>query len=53
MLPIQVGKTFVRLEKDFEQHVAFLRDLPSLAELIYSTPIVDNFLQVKMNILNN
>jgi hypothetical protein len=43
--PGKIGKTFVRLERDFEQHVAFLRELPSIIKLIEDEPVIDNFLQ--------
>ena len=49
--PGKVGQTFVRLERDFEQHVGFLRELPSLLKFIDENPAIENFFQVSLSVL--
>lgn len=44
--PGKVGQTFVRLERDFDHHVNFYRELPHVLEIIESQPAVRDFLQV-------
>ena len=44
--PGKVGQTFVRLERDFEHHVAFCRELPYLMKMIEEEKAVKDFLQV-------
>jgi hypothetical protein len=44
--PGKVGHTFLRLERDFENHVYFLRELPNTLKLIAENKEVGNYLQV-------
>ncbi|KAH7723691.1 muscle M-line assembly protein unc-89 [Aphelenchoides avenae] len=44
--PGKVGQTFVRLERDFDHHVNFYRELPHVLETIESQPAIRDFLQV-------
>ncbi|KHJ75518.1 hypothetical protein OESDEN_24866, partial [Oesophagostomum dentatum] len=41
--PGKVGQTFVRLERDFDHHVQFFKDLPSTLELLEQQPFKDFF----------
>ncbi|CAI4230260.1 unnamed protein product [Auanema sp. JU1783] len=41
--PGKVGQTFVRLEHDFDQHVQFYKDLPTLLEKLENPPIKEYF----------
>ncbi|VDL72532.1 unnamed protein product [Nippostrongylus brasiliensis] len=41
--PGKVGQTFIRLERDFDHHVQFFRDLPSTLELLEQQPFKDFF----------
>ncbi|KAH7694104.1 muscle M-line assembly protein unc-89, partial [Aphelenchoides avenae] len=43
--PGKVGQTFVRLERDFDHHVNFYRELPHVLETIESQPTIRDFLQ--------
>lgn len=42
--PGKVGQTFVRLENDFDKHVDFLRELPSVLEQIQSSLELKDYL---------
>ncbi|ETN83968.1 variant SH3 domain protein [Necator americanus] len=44
--PGKVGQTFVRLERDFDHHVQFFKDLPATLELLEQQPFKD-FFQVR------
>ncbi|VDM59663.1 unnamed protein product [Angiostrongylus costaricensis] len=41
--PGKVGQTFTRLERDFDHHVQFLKDLPATLELLEKQPFKDFF----------
>jgi hypothetical protein len=41
--PAKLGCTFVRLERDFDKHVRYCRDLPEALKLLESGPIKDYF----------
>ncbi|KAI1702785.1 rhoGEF domain-containing protein [Ditylenchus destructor] len=43
--PGKVGQTFIRLERDFEKHVSFSRELPNILKLIEEQPAIKQFLQ--------
>jgi len=47
--PTKVGETFIRLERDFDHHVRFARELPNLSRLIDEDIEVQQFLQVGCN----
>jgi hypothetical protein len=44
--PGKVGQTFVRLERDFEQHVAFMRELESTLRMIQEVHAIGEYLEV-------
>lgn len=48
--PGKVGHTFLRLERDFENHVFFLRELPNTLKLIKENKAVNDYLQVYQKI---
>ncbi|KAL6729069.1 hypothetical protein Aduo_000158 [Ancylostoma duodenale] len=48
--PGKVGQTFVRLERDFDHHVQFFKDLPATIELLEQQPYKD-FFQVCIAVL--
>ncbi|KAL3124200.1 hypothetical protein niasHT_004789 [Heterodera trifolii] len=43
--PGKVGQTFLRLERDFEQHVAFLRELDNAQRIVAENGAVQKFLE--------
>jgi hypothetical protein len=44
--PGKVGQTFVRLERDFEQHVAFMRELDSTLRMVQEVHAISQYLEV-------
>lgn len=44
--PNMIGKTFLRLERDFDKHVAYCRDEPKAQALLHEREDVRNFFQV-------
>lgn len=44
--PGKVGETFIRLEQDFDLHVDFYRDLPSLLKIIEENEAIKKFIDV-------
>lgn len=44
--PGKVGHTFLRLERDFENYVYFLRELPDTLKLINENKVISEYLQV-------
>jgi hypothetical protein len=44
--PGKVGHTFLRLERDFENYIYFLRELPNSLKLINENRAISDFLQV-------
>lgn len=50
--PNMIGKTFLRLERDFDKHVIYCRDEPNAQELLHERKDVREYFQVrKLNIL--
>lgn len=43
--PGKVGQTFVRLERDFEQHVAYMRELPATQRMIEEVHSIAQYLE--------
>jgi len=41
--PAKVGCTFLRLERDFDRHVRYCRDLPEAVKLLESGPLKAHF----------
>lgn len=49
-----IGKTFLRLERDFDKHVTYCRDEPIAQEFITSNNTVRDFFEVsKLNSILN
>ena len=44
----KVGETFIRLERDFDHHVDFCRELPNLIKMVGEEPVVAQYLQVRI-----
>lgn len=44
--PNMIGKTFLRLERDFDKHAAFCRDEPKAQEFLVTNDTVREFFQV-------
>lgn len=44
--PNMIGKTFLRLERDFDKHVAYCRDESTAQEFIASHDVVRDFFEV-------
>ena len=41
-----IGKTFLRLERDFDKHVSYCRDEPTAQEFIATNSTVREFFEV-------
>lgn len=50
--PGKVGHTFLRLERDFENYVYFLRELPNTVKLINENKVISDYLQVRFFIVS-
>lgn len=44
--PNMIGKTFLRLERDFDKHVNYCRDEPNAQEFIATNDVVRDFFEV-------
>lgn len=44
--PSMIGKTFLRLERDFDKHVKYCRDEPLSQDFIYKNDVARNFFDV-------
>lgn len=44
--PNMIGKTFLRLERDFDKHVSYCRDEPNAQEFIAGNNAVREFFEV-------
>lgn len=44
--PSMIGKTFLRLERDFDKHVAYCRDEPNAQDFIATNDVVRDFFEV-------
>nr|CAD7568881.1 unnamed protein product [Timema californicum] len=44
--PRMLGKTFLRLERDFDKHVAYCRDEPAAQELLQENEMVRDYFEV-------
>lgn len=48
--PNMIGKTFLRLERDFDKHVAYCRDESTAQEFIATHDVVRDFFEVSKSI---
>lgn len=46
--PNMIGKTFLRLERDFDKHVAYCRDEPNAQEFIAGNNVAREFFEVSV-----
>lgn len=44
-----IGKTFLRLERDFDKHVNYCRDESNAQEFLYNNDAVREFFEVREN----
>jgi len=44
--PRMLGKTFLRLERDFDKHVSYCRDEPLAQEFLMDNPTARDFFEV-------
>ncbi|UYV84309.1 Unc-89 [Cordylochernes scorpioides] len=51
--PSQLGKTFLRLERDFDQHVTYCQDEPKAQQIISSNAEMKNYFQEISKKLND
>lgn len=47
--PRMIGKTFLRLERDFDKHVAYCRDEPAAQEFLTDNPSAKDFFEVSFS----
>lgn len=47
--PSMIGKTFLRLERDFDKHVIYCRDEPNAQDFYHDHKDVREFFQVSLN----
>lgn len=48
--PNMIGKTFLRLERDFDKHVIYCRDEPNAQEFLQDRKDVREYFQVSMKL---
>lgn len=46
--PNMIGKTFLRLERDFDKHVTYCRDEPTAQEFIAGNNVAREFFEVSV-----
>lgn len=47
--PVMIGKTFLRLERDFDKHVNYCRDESNAQEFLISNDIARDFFEVNFS----
>lgn len=49
--PNMIGKTFLRLERDFDKHVSYCRDEPNAQDFLANNDEVRDFFEVSFHII--
>lgn len=48
--PRMLGKTFLRLERDFDKHVSYCRDEPTAQDFLIDNPSARDFFEVCLGV---